>query len=175
MEYSGRKYILHHTMHIQERMTTKGGFRCMCVDELPYSEAGFPLAKATREGVEQIGLLSPFGTHSGAEMCTCAKMWYEECGQGKMAVKSLSSGAWTYLRGVDFSSGAERIRLTAKGSRRIEIRLDARDSEPIACMETASGDWADISAELQEKLTGIHDLYFLFSDGNICLKTWRTE
>ncbi|MBQ8011219.1 MAG: family 43 glycosylhydrolase [Oscillospiraceae bacterium] len=175
MEYSGRKYILHHTMHIQERMTTKGGFRCMCVDELPYSEAGFPLAKATREGVEQIGLLSPFGTHSGAEMCTCAKMWYEECGQGKMAVKSLSSGAWTYLRGVDFSSGAERIRLTAKGSGRIEIRLDARDSEPIACMETASGDWADISAELPEKTTGIHDLYFLFSDENICLKTWQAE
>ncbi len=175
MEYHGKKYILHHTMHIQERMTTKGGFRCMCVDYLPYSEEGFPLAKATREGVEQISSLSPYRVHSGAEMFTCADIWYEECEQGEMAVKALASGAWTYIRGVDFTSGTERIRITAKGKGKIELRLDERDSEPIACIEISSDDLTEISAELTEKITGIHNLYFVFSEDNICLKSWQAE
>ncbi len=175
MEYSGRKYILHHTMHIQERMTTKGGFRCMCADFLPYDESGFPHARATREGVEQIAPFSPFRTHSGAEMCTCAEMWYEEAGHGKTAVKSLVCGAWTYIRGVDFKDGAERIRITAKGHGTIELRLDERDSEPIGSMEISSDDWTAISAELAQKIAGIHNLYFVFSGKKICLKTWQAE
>ena len=175
MEYSGRKYILHHTMHIQERMTTKGGFRCMCADYLPYSEAGFPLAKATREGAEQIRTFSPFQMHSGAEMCTCAELWYEETGQGKTAAKSLASGAWTYIRGVDFGNGAERIRITAKGKGKIELRMDEKDSEPMAYIEIASDSWTEISAELTENIKGIHNLYFVFSEDNICLKTWQAE
>lgn len=175
MEYGGRKFILHHTMHIQERMITKGGFRCMCVDYLPYTETAFPTAKATREGVAQTAYLSPYKEHSGAEMCTCAEMRYEEIGRGKMAAKSLSSGAWTYIRGVDFGDGAERIRLTAKGSGRIEIRLDERESEPVAWIETAAEGWTEISMKLMTPITGVHHLYFVFSDTNICLKTWRAE
>lgn len=175
MEYGGEKYILHHTMHIQERMTTKGGFRCMCADYLPYSEAGFPLAKATREGVEQIRHFSPFRMHSGAEMCTCADMWYEEAGQGKMTVKSLATGAWTYIRGVDFGNGAERIQLTAKGRGKIELRLDAVDSEPVLCMDITSDDPTEISTELTETIAGVHNLYFVFSEKNICLAAWQTK
>ncbi len=42
-------------------------------------------------------------------------------------------------------------------------------------MEISSDDWKEISEELPENLTGIHNLYFVFSDENICLKTWRAE
>lgn len=53
IEYKGTRYIIHHTLHIQERTKTKGGFRCMCVDLLPYTDTEFPVTKATREGVTQ--------------------------------------------------------------------------------------------------------------------------
>ncbi len=175
MEYRGNKYILHHTMHIQERMKTKGGFRCMCADYLPYDKSEFPSAKPTREGVSQICSLSPYNKHSGAEMFTCADVWYEECEQGRMAVKSLCEGAWTYIRGVDFASGAKLISLTAKGKGRIEIRLDERASEPFACIEIQSEDYTKLNAELTANIKDVHNLYFVFSEKNICLETWQAQ
>lgn len=175
MEYSSEKYILHHTMHIQERMTTNGGFRCMCVDYLPYSETEFPIAKATREGVKQTKSLSAYCSHSGAEMCTCANMWYEDIAQGKMAVKSLVDGAWTFVKGIDFENGTEHICLTAKGKGKIELRLDERDAEPVTSIEISSDKWTELSSELTEKIIGVHNLYFVFSEENICLATWQVE
>lgn len=175
MEYRGNKYILHHTMHIQEHMKTNGGFRCICADYLPYNENGFPTAKATRKGVEQIAALSPYRVHSGAEMCTCADVWYESYALGKMAVRSLGAGAWTFIRGVDLESGTEKICITAKGNGTIELRLDNRNAEPLASVEVSSEEWSLLYAELPEKLTDIHDLYFVFSESNICLKEWQAE
>ncbi len=176
MTYDGRQYILHHTMHIQERMTTKGGFRCMCVDALPFDENGFSTGKATREGVAQTKALSPYTPHSGAELFTCASLWYKETVPGKMAILSLAPGAWSYLKGVNFGEkGAERIRITASGSGRIEVRLDARDAEPVACIELTPDECREICADPAEPITGMHDLYFVFSEANIRLHTWQAE
>ncbi len=173
MEFEGNRYILHHTMHLQERMTTKGGFRCMCVDELPFDEKGFPLAKATREGVTQLRPLLPCRMHSGAELFTCAGIRCEAFAHGKMAAASLTCGAWTMVRGVRLNDGIRHFQLTAKGHGSIEIRLDGRDGEVLARAEAASDTWAEISAEPTAKHTGLHDLYFVFSKENICLAAWQ--
>ncbi|MBQ9120358.1 MAG: family 43 glycosylhydrolase [Lachnospiraceae bacterium] len=171
MEYQGEKYILHHTMHIQERMATKGGFRCMCVDYLPYSAEELPLTKATRKGVAQTHSFYPYTTHSGTEMCTCADMWYEATAEhGRMAVKSLSAGAWIFIKNVDFGSGTNRITLTAKGNGEIQLFLDNKDAAPAAVIKIASQAPSTITAELEQKITATHNLYFVFSDKNICLE-----
>lgn len=175
MEYKGTKYILHHTMHIQERMKTNGGFRCMCADYLPYSESEFPVTKATREGVRQIQPLDPYKTHSGAEMFTCADMWYVQTALGKMAVKSLNDGAWAYIKGSDFGEGAERLLISTKGRGVIELRLDDRNAEPSAVFEISADTFTGISAEFTEKISGTHNIYFAFSDKDICLESWQAD
>ncbi len=175
MEYKGTKYILHHTMHIQERMTTNGGFRCMCVDYLPYSDTDFPVTKATREGVAQISPLDPYKLHSGAEMLTCADMWYEQVADGRMAVKALNEGAWTFIKGVGFGSGTQKLTINAKGSGQIELRLDTRDAEPAAVFDISAERFTEISAMLTGVITGIHDIYFAFSAEDICLESWQAE
>lgn len=175
MEYKGTKYILHHTMHIQERMTTNGGFRCMCADYLPYSETEFPVTRASREGVKQIQPLDPYKTHSGAEMFTCADMWYVQTALGKMAVKSLNDWAWIYIKGSDFGEGAERLLISAKGRGVIELRLDDRNAEPSAVFEISADTFTGISAEFTEKISGTHDIYFAFSDKDICLESWQAD
>ncbi len=174
-EYKGIRYILHHTMHIQERMVTNGGFRCMCVDRMPYSDTEFPLTKATREGVLQIDRFDPYMPHSGAEMFTCADMWYEQISCGRMAVKSLGEGSWTYIRGVDFGVGVQRMRVTAKGRGYIELRLDNRDAPPSAVFATQADTFAEIFAELEGTITGQHNIYFAFSAKDICLESWQVE
>jgi len=173
VEYKGVKYILHHTMHIQERMKTKGGFRCMCVDYLPYSDTEFPVTKATREGVQQIQSMNPYQMHSAAEMFTCADVWYEQKGSGKTVVVAQTAGAWTFVKGVDFNHGADTLSVTAAGKGRIELRLDEKEGTPVVAIEM-DGEGKTYSVDISElKLTGIHDLYFVFSEADLCLATWQ--
>lgn len=170
MEYKGEKYILHHTMHIQERMKTNGGFRCMCADYLTYGADNIPVAKPTRVGVRQIEYFDPYMPHSGAEMFTCADIIYERNGHGKVSAKSAAKGAWTYIKGVDFGKGVKGIRLDASGSGRIEIRLDERESVPVAEFELNGG-----AAKLLKEINGIHDMYIVFENKNTVLKEWYAE
>ena len=174
-EYGSERYILHHTSHIQERMKTKGGFRCMCVDYLPYSDTSFPLTKATREGVRQVKYLNPYVRHNGAELFTCSEMWYEQTMPGTMAVKSMKPGAWTYVKGVDFGTGTDGIALQVKGKGTMEIRLDQRDAKYVAITGFSENDYSDIPVQLLTTVSGVHDVYFVFSSEDICLKAWQAR
>lgn len=173
--YKGVKYILHHTMHIEERWKTAGGYRCMCVDYLPYTVDHFPVTRATREGVRQI-LQPDAGTlHSGAEMFTCADMSYEQISVGKMAVKSLGKGAWTYFHAARFGEAKSKLVLIAKGHGMIELRLDARDAAPAVTIPVNTDAYSELQVSFATPLTDTHNLYFAFSDGDICLQSWRAE
>ncbi|MBQ5320005.1 MAG: family 43 glycosylhydrolase [Oscillospiraceae bacterium] len=171
-EYRGTKYILHHTMHIQERMNTKGGFRCMCVDYLPYSDTEFPVTKATRDGVNQVQWLDPYKQHSGAEMFTCAGMWYDKNDNGTMSVISLDNGSWIYVKGVDFRNGAQKLYIKASGSGSVELRLDERNDNPFAVIELKEN-VKEYTVDFEKQISGNHNLYFAFSEKNISLENWK--
>ena len=175
MEYKNERYILHHTSHSQERMKTNGGFRCMCVDYLPYSDTSFPLTKATREGVNQIKAFNPYEWHGGAEMFTCADIGYEKNPESGMFVKSQEPGAWIYVKGVDFGKGTDKIILWAKGKGCMEIRSEQSDTTPLAIIGFSENDTSEIPVRLLETVSGVHNLYFVFSAKDICLEAWRAE
>lgn len=168
MEYKGTKYILHHTMHSQERMKTKGGFRCMCVDYLPYTAEEIPVTKPTREGVRQIEYFNPYKPHSAADFFACADVWYEENGQGKTLVKSTIGGAWTFIKGVDFRNGTNQIKIDAEGCGRIEVRLDKREGKAVMSLDLESGELT-----VFDKIAGVHDIYFVFEKENTIFKGWQ--
>ena len=175
MEYKGTKYIFHHTMHIQERMNTNGGFRCIGADYLDFGADEIVRTKPTREGVKQIESFNPYKSHRCAEMFTCADIWYEPDGQGTVSVRSLSSGAWTFIKGVDFGNNANRIFFTAKGAGKIQIRLDERESNIVAEIAISNDAFAKISAEFLDDVSGIHDLYIVFDNEDIILEKWHVE
>ena len=102
-------------------------------------------------------------------------MWYGNTSYGKMAVKSLNEGAWIYIKGADLAEGAQRLLISAKGEGQIEFRLDDRNAEPTAIYDISAEDYTEISAALTEKIKGTHDIYFAFSDKDICLASWQAE
>ena len=146
----------------------------MCVDYLPYSDTSFPLTKATREGVSPRKNLCPYEWHSGAELFTCAEMWYEPNLEGMSAV-SKGQGAWTYVKGTDFGVGAESIRLQIKGTGCVEIRLDQREATPLVMEGISEDAYSELVVQLPKTVSGVHDIYFVFSEKDICLKAWRAE
>lgn len=175
MDYKGVKYILHHTTHIEERWETAGGYRCMCVDYLPYTADSFPVTRATREGVRQILQPDAGVFHSGAEMLTCADMGYEQISTGKMAVKSLSEAAWTYFHAARFVEAKSSLVIHARGHGTIELRLEHREAAPAAVVPVDAEEYTELHVPFTKPLTDTHNLYFAFSGSDICLADWKAE
>ncbi len=172
-EFRGRRYILHHTSHIEERWQTAGGYRCMCVDALPYTDTDFPVTRPTREGVRQVAPFAPHQPHTGAELFTCAQIGYETGARGNLAAVAQSEGAWTYIRGADFGEGCKALWATVRGNGHIEVRLDRRDAPPCAVIPALTDDYTEVCVPFDA--SGVHDLYFVFSCTNVCLKNWQAE
>jgi len=173
MAFRGKRYILHHTSHIEERWKTAGGYRCMGVDELPFTEDHFPVTKPTREGVAPIAAFDPYHSHSGAEFFTCAQVGYEAAGQSRMAACAQAEGAWTYIRSADFGVGCRALWATVRGNGFIEVRLDRRDASPIASIPALTQGYTEVCVPLE--ISGVHDVYFAFTGNNVCLRTWQAE
>ena len=77
------------------------------------------------------------------------------------------------FRSVDFGLGAKSLNITAGGKGRIELRTDERESAPLLVVEV-DGESKESSVDISElKLTGVHDLYFVFSEADVCLATWQ--
>ena len=182
MEYKGQNYLLYHTLSLQENSPTKGGFRSMCVDKIDVnaSDSGVKIGmcKATRDGVPAIANLNPYETVKGSTMVTSAEIWWESQEIGKdVPAMATNDGSWILVKNVDFDangSGAAKIVAEAKGSGRIEFRLDSSASKAVASVELSENYEAKTS-EIAEKLSGVHDVYICFSDKGSCLKNWRAE
>lgn len=172
--YMGDNYIIHHTLLLEELMKSEGGYRSIMVDKLPMNpETGeIPITAATQKGVEQIKPVDPYIPNQGALMLTCADIGYES--GTNPAAKSLSEGAWLYVRGVDFGYGAKELVAEVKGKGRIEVRLDDIDSAPVAFIEFDCEEFTKVrSTAFAWFGNRNHNLYFVFSDADIALKSWQ--
>ncbi len=177
-KFKGKWYLFHHTLVLRKAMDYEGGFRSICVEELDVDEKNvkFPMDAASYEGVAQNGTLNPFELHSGAEMASCAGIAHIETPDSEVSsISSVSTaeGAWIYLKGVDFDRVPEKLYAYLTGSGQIEVRIDTPDSKAVAgiAFENAAGD--KYYAEMDKKVSGIHDVYILMSDPDIVIEGWQ--
>lgn len=176
--FMGDNYIIHHTLLLEELMKGTGGYRSIMADKLPMNpETGeIPITAATQKGVEQIKLVDPYAPNSGALMLTCADIGYEQTSASGTdpAAKSLADGAWLYVRGVDFGYGAKELVAEVKGKGRVEVRLDDIESEPVAFIEFDCEEFTKVRSTAFAEFGGRnHNLYLVFSDPGIALKSWQ--
>ncbi len=173
MEYKGVNYIFHHTMILEELMKTNCGFRSMMVEYLPMDAATgkIPANAATMKGVVQIKPLDPYIVNNGTLMFTSADIGYDKI--PNPPAKSMAKGAWIYIKGADFGTGACGFSANVKGKGRMEVRLDDVDSDAVAFIEFDCPDFTDVcSAQFNKSAEKNHDIYFVFSDADIELKSW---
>lgn len=174
LKFKGTNYIIHHTLLLEELMGGTAGFRSMMADYLPMDPmtGEIPITAASKKGVAQIKLVDPYIYNSGALMFTCADIGYEKVKDP--AAKSGAEGSWIYVRGADLGYGASEFVAEVKGKGRIEVRLDDLSSEAVAFVEFDCSDYTKIRSDGFAKFDGRnHDIYFVFSDPDIELKSWR--
>lgn len=193
-KYRGKWYMFYHTLALKHGMGIKGGYRSMGVDEAEVDEESVAIGKggATRKGVRAVGSFPPFRANLAAELNGTADIGYDLTDPHAPSVISKGEGAWFSVRGVGFTAfedggdaagtgGNEPVlgrtvgfHASVRGTGRIEVRLDEPTGEVLTSIDFSSPNgYADIHSDKATAIGGVHDLYFVFSDKDIAMKSWR--
>lgn len=177
LKFRGKYYILYHTLILQKKLGTEGGFRSLCVDTLDVDEDTLEITArgGTVKGVEASQPFSPYRRTLGATMRCAAEIdWLPPEEEGDVTVPfSTNIGSWVMLSDVDFGDGAKSFKATVMGNGTLELRLDGPDNDTLVSIPFKSSKWTQIEAELPEGFNGKHYLYFLFSKKRMFLRDWE--
>lgn len=182
-KYNGKYYMIYQAHDLHTKFNVKGDCRNINIDELEIDESTGKISKCkgTRKGVDQIKNPSPF-VQTGFETLSTGSGFKYKTYQGKDTISVQATtqdtiGGWTLLKQADFSKKAEKIRIMAKGTGTLNIYLDSNrisDTEPLASVKIDSLDFSEIVSNLGSYENGIHDVYFVFSNG-LELDWWVME
>jgi len=170
IEFKGKSYLFYHS----GALTGGGGFkRSVCIESFKFNADGsIPLIEPTKVGVvESASNLNPY---KRIEAETIA--WEEgiETAQDEKTgvyVTDIHEGDYIKVRCVDFGKGAKTFEASVASSIEsgsIEIHTDSPTGILLGtCIIKPTGgatNWALQTCKMK-KLTGVHDIYFVFKGG----------
>ena len=185
-QYKGQWYIVYHT-HLLSDAEFPGknwNYRSTSIDTVTINSDGtIKQVVGTRTGVEQVGNFNPYQSVNAATMAVMAGIKtseYTPSGASKkeMKVTDIHSGDWIALRGVDFGTpGATKFncRVTVPSSNYgvIQIKLDSLNGKAVGYARINSGGSANITIDLLEQVSGVHDLVFVFYGSGYDFEQWQ--
>jgi len=186
VEFRGKWYIVYHSRLLEAAMGLSGtgdGYRIAGIDEARITNGVIERIEATRTGVAQSGRFNPYAATGAA---TCGVMAgltteaYTREGRSRMRVNA-NRGGWMAVYGVDFGAeGARqfRCRVSANGSSHngkgaIQIRQDSPAGTPIGAVTIAAGQDGDITVDLPQTVSGVHDVVLVFDGEGYALEEWQ--
>ncbi len=182
--FSGKWYITYHTQTLEAAMGFKNGYRCTFIDALTVDDTGIIVpVTATRSGAQQIKPLNPFERVEAETMAAMAGVTTGlapdadgKAGTGNGIVTAIEAGGYICVRGVNFSDeGADRLILHSRCVESItfKILMDRLDSDAVytAAISPASA-FSSQEFLLQDRIQGIHDVYFVFESPGLELDWW---
>lgn len=167
-------YIVYHTLTLQENTPYIGGFRSICIDKMP----SVPMVNGmiekvcgTRNGVAPVGELCGKEVVLGTTMFTCAEV---ECVTEGAEVysKALADGSWMLVKKVG-GGEAKSVEMLVKGHGFIEVRFDKITSEPISEVQIDSEEFIFVNTDLN--FSSKHDIFFIFSNKDISIRSWQLK
>ena len=173
IDYKGKSYLFYHNA-----LLPNGGSygRATAIEEFKYNADGsIPRITISKEGVNPVGTLNPYQKNEAETMA-----WSEKCSTSEnkktgVYVSDIRTGGYIKVRAVDFGTNgpAAFSASVAAGidGGILEVHLDDVKGTKIAQIEIPrTGGWEDfktLTATLSEKVSGIHDVYFVFQGKNI--------
>lgn len=169
VDFRGKTYFFYHN----GALPGGGGFtRSVAVQELKFNPDGSIPRMTMSPGITEA--LAPVNPYELTQAETIA--WSEQVKSYQNAkvgvfVKALKDGAYTSVKHVDFGEkGAAtfwaRIGTTHNGGVSLEVRSGAVDGPLLASLQVpmTGGDdrWTTVESVLSNRVTGVHDLYFVF-------------
>lgn len=168
IDYKGHSYLFYHT----GKLPGGGGFgRSTAVEEFTYNADGsLPLIQPTDKGVNPVGKLNPYQRVEGETMAFSKGITTEVNSKTGVYVADVHNGDWLKLQAVDFGNeGPKAFKMRAASALlggTAELHIDSIGGTKIAQWEIpCTGGWETwktFTTKVEKKVTGVHDLYFLF-------------
>lgn len=177
-KFNGKWYLFYHTQSLAHTLGIQGGFRSLCVNEINVDEANVVIKSCTGNttGTAKIKDFDPYRPVPGTEYFSCASMGYSNSENPKeIRSTAAKKGAWFMVKNVDFEKDVKGITAAVSGTGRIQVRLDKYNGKSIATLECPGEGTQEVSVDFtsKAKITGVHDVYFVFSDEGAGLKFWQ--
>ena len=185
-EFDGQWYITYHSRILEKEMGILQGYRSTNIDSLMLGGDLEPTASiGTRHGVDQTKAFDPYKEIPAVTMSNCADIKTTQYGEvakkygsGEMVLTGIQDGSWTSLSGVEFgNSGASAvdIKVLGNGEGSIRICLDTPSSDEAIVIPVSvdSKEPVVVHCELDEKVTGTHNVFFVFEGEGYQVYSWE--
>ncbi|MDE6466072.1 MAG: family 43 glycosylhydrolase [Duncaniella sp.] len=176
LKFGDSYYIFYHNNNLADFRGIKTGYRNICVDRLDVNEKkqNITTGTMTHRGVRQIRCLNPFDWQQAETVAATIGMEFEHTDvPGNMVAVNLGRHQRSEIRQVDFGKGATCFEALVAGKGSIDIYVGKPEGKPLASLYTDAPDWKNVSVSLDKPLKGIHDLCFVFRDGEFKFDQWR--
>ena len=186
--FQDRWYITYHSRVLEKAMGVEHGYRCTNIDEFTMGEDGtIGVIRQTASGREQLKNVDPYRENNAANMAMNAGLDtapLEDGEPGTMILTGIDSGDYMKVQGVDFGeNGPESLECLLRAeagadlsSCAVRVSVDMPWGDVIAWLNPEVGEgFTACRASLEKKITGVHDLYFVFGGSGYEMKSWRFE
>lgn len=173
VDFKGESYLFYHTDELPSGVGENAGpHRSVCVDKFTYNDDGTIDPVSMTDGVEPVDTLNPYNRTEaetiawGLGLKTAGTVNDE--GYNDMYVYNMHNEDYIDVRNVDFGDeGAVKFTASVKNAKAdadasIEVYLDEDDYIGTVKADNYTDEWKEISVELDKKVTGIHDVRFMF-------------
>lgn len=177
-EFKDKFYMAYHTRILEEAMDINAGYRSTNIDEVTVENGEIKPITGTREGVPQVGHVNPYHKHPMtmmSHMCGMDVVADVNGQAGDTLLVSKAANGWIAVQGVDFrTEGTDTCQITAaavKGSGKLEIHLDVPEGTLVGSTNLIDNQMVEV--KLSQKITGVHDLFFVYEGTDYEVKSWQ--
>jgi len=189
--FKGRWYMTYHSRVLEKKLGIEHGYRITNINEFTIQEDG-TIGKISQLliGREQLEWVNPYEENNATKVAlmsglntVAADEQAITTGCGTYALGEVKSGAFVKVQGVDFGETAPkkfiaRIKNNNAEIGAIALRSDQLSSDAfgyLAVDETTGEEFAEFTAELIADVTGVQDLFLVFSGEGFEVLSWRFE
>ena len=189
--FKGRWYMTYHSRVLEKKLGIEHGYRITNINEFTIQEDG-TIGKISQLliGREQLEWVNPYEENNATKVAlmsglntVAADEQAITTGCGTYALGEVKSGAFVKVQGVDFGETAPkkfiaRIKNNNAEMGAIALRSDQLSADAfgyLAVDETTGEEFVEFTAELIADVTGVQDLFLVFSGEGFDVLSWRFE
>lgn len=191
-QFHDQWYITYHTRVLEKAMGVEKGYRCTHIDAFSMQEDGtIGVIEQSLQGREQVRYVDAYADNRAACFAVMGGIGMvaaddssKSCGSGNMALGDIQSGDFVKIQGVEFGNASPssvcitfRNKEGAQTSGAVQVRIDGLDGSVLGCLPVENipegREFTEYTAQLLDKVEGVHDLYFIFAGEGYEMETWR--
>lgn len=189
--FKDRWYMTYHSRVLEQKLGIEHGYRITNINEFTMQEDGtIGTISQSLSGREQLVWVNPYEENNATKVAVmsglttvAADQQAKETGCGTYALSDVKSGAFVKVQGVDFGETAPkkfvaRIKNGNAEMGAIALRTGQVFGEAfgyLAIDETTGEEFIEFSAELDTNITGVQDLFLVFSGEGFEVLSWYFE